>query len=63
MCYCIEQIEETIRNDNRADSTHMMHKGCSEICVTPLTRQMQPAKHRRYKRVDWKYCPFCGELK
>lgn len=63
MCNCVKEINERVREENRADSAFIEHPGWSEVCVTPWTRKLEPSKHHRYKRVDWDFCPFCGESK
>lgn len=63
MCNCVEEINERFRKENQADSAFVEHPGWSEVCITPITREMVPAKHHRYKRMAWAFCPFCGEPK
>jgi len=61
MCQCIDEINERVREEYRADSAFLQRRGWSEVCITPITRKLERSKHHRYKRVDWKFCPFCGE--
>ena len=63
MCNCIAGIEDKIKSERGTNLVFMMRPGRSEIGITPITRVGEYAKHRRYTSVNWKYCPFCGELK
>lgn len=61
MCYCIERINEQVRNAHRADSAFIERPGWSSVLYRPITRKLEPSRRTHQERVDWKFCPFCGE--
>ncbi len=61
MCNCIQLVEDKVREEKGTDLVGMLHRGWSEVAYTPLTRAGFLSRRSRYVRVNWEFCPFCGE--
>jgi len=64
MCKCIKQIEVKVKNDKDAIFSRMEHFGAtaSVVRIIPRRKDGSESKISRYIFIDWKFCPFCGEL-
>ena len=63
MCNCIAGIEWQVKSEHNAFRAYVYPKGWSVITYTLIRKDGEPARHNRYERIDWKFCPFCGEEK
>ncbi len=63
MCTCIKDAEQCIKDEIGADEVQFEHFGhqSSEVRITPFRKDGQRSKNRRYTRVNWRFCPLCGE--
>ena len=63
-CGCIEALEADILDTEDACNVSCEKFGTtySSFTIQPFRKSDgKPARRFRYKAVDWKFCPFCGE--